>query len=953
MKTQQMDTAVEYELADRSHVLTCNTCATLPLSFITAAGRLIVRNVKVHVTEEPLEEVLIGREILRVLGVDPEEAIKNLIACDTNRIVDMHSLGEKSSGDAQFGVNKNYHDHHERPPGNKDQTSCEQLRSTSSFSYYGTDHPDEDEHVWDSIGDGEGDPPLDTFDSQEEEKEINTALKKLVEGAIANGLPTELKTKLEDILHKHRTVWRMALRPGEPPADIEPMDIRVVPGAVPFRCKPRRYPPLHAEFLRQHMKKLEQAGFVYRNPHSPWASPAVVVKKPNGELRCAVDMRGVNQVTIPTAWPLPIQENLSDYLQGSKCYAKLDLTKAFWQMGVKEDKQEYFSIQTNEGVYTSTRSLQGSRCATQYFTAGMQEALGPLLWKAVAIWVDDILAWARTPEELIQRLDAVLECFSKRGLRLSAAKCELFLKKTVWCGRLISDQGVHPDPEGVKALVEMEKPETADQLQQFICAMNWTRNNLPEFVRVTAPLYNLLQQALATTTKRSKREAQRINLTSAGWGEEHDEAFANCKQLLINAVTLAHPDPQQVFCLFTDASNTSWGAILTQIPEEDLDLPVHEQRHTPLQFLGGRFTKTERHWHVLEREAYALVTSCVRLEHLLLREKGFRLFTDHRNLLFLFSAEYRPGDLRKYTIEKLERWAMRLQAFHYVIEHIPGEDNVWADLLSRWGSTPSGRGYTSATARSVNVTDSSVDCDAAVEVQVLDNAGTSGVSTRSGSSANEPAGNISGTTLSAGRSGEHSANTDRTAGELARRRAALCYVGVRPLQQEEFVWPDMEEISATQMEHLNNSGLKNVTTDENGVIRLNDRIWIPIQATNLKTRLMVIAHCGSAGHRGINATMSAINSRFTWRNMSKDIKDQCQKCLHCVVTRGGQVMPRPLGSAMQATTRNEVLSFDFMYVSDLGDGGTKIDTPSKNIPENGHEYKYILVLNVENEKVHV
>lgn len=30
------------------------------------------------------------------------------------------------------------------------------------------------------------------------------------------------------------------------------------------------------------------------------------------------------------------------------------------------------------------------------------------------------------------------------------------------------------------------------------------------------------------------------------------------------------------------------------------------------------------------------------------------------------------------------RWALKLSAFKYVVEHIPGEKNVWADMVTRW-----------------------------------------------------------------------------------------------------------------------------------------------------------------------------------------------------------------------------------------------------------------------------
>ena len=33
------------------------------------------------------------------------------------------------------------------------------------------------------------------------------------------------------------------------------------------------------------------------------------------------------------------------------------------------------------------------------------------------------------------------------------------------------------------------------------------------------------------------------------------------------------------------------------------------------------------------------------------------------------------------------RWAIKLSAFRYVIEHLPGDRNIWADMLTRWAAT--------------------------------------------------------------------------------------------------------------------------------------------------------------------------------------------------------------------------------------------------------------------------
>ena len=71
---------------------------------------------------------------------------------------------------------------------------------------------------------------------------------------------------------------------------------------------------------------------------------------------------------------------------------------------------------------------------------------------------------------------------------------------------------------------------------------------------------------------------------------------------------------------------------------------------------------------------------------MLLRPEGFMLFTDHKNLVFIFNPLNVNPTLSKHVVNKIERWALSLSAFRYSISHVPGDQNLWADLLSRWGA---------------------------------------------------------------------------------------------------------------------------------------------------------------------------------------------------------------------------------------------------------------------------
>ena len=55
------------------------------------------------------------------------------------------------------------------------------------------------------------------------------------------------------------------------------------------------------------------------------------------------------------------------------------------------------------------------------------------------------------------------------------------------------------------------------------------------------------------------------------------------------------------------------------------------------------------------------------------------------------------SDLARYKDDKLQRWAKVLSMFKYQIEAISGNNNVWGDLLSRWGATQEIRTVQTAT----------------------------------------------------------------------------------------------------------------------------------------------------------------------------------------------------------------------------------------------------------------
>jgi Integrase zinc binding domain/Integrase core domain len=113
-----------------------------------------------------------------------------------------------------------------------------------------------------------------------------------------------------------------------------------------------------------------------------------------------------------------------------------------------------------------------------------------------------------------------------------------------------------------------------------------------------------------------------------------------------------------------------------------------------------------------------------------------------------------------------------------------------------------------------------------------------------------------------------------------------------------------------------------VQLNTDGLYRTSEGIiWIPAEFTDLQLRICVVGHTGLSGHRGTKTTVYNIRSMFYWPTLQEDVTMFCSTCLHCCSSLGGDVEPRPWGEALHASTPNEVLHFDFLFMgpADTGD----------------------------------
>ena len=381
---------------------------------------------------------------------------------------------------------------------------------------------------------------------------------------------------------------------------------------------------------------------------SSWASPCLLVSKPDSTHRPCTDFRKINAVTKPDSFPLPRMEDCVDQVGAAKFVSKFDLLKGYWQVPLSKRAREICAFVTPSGLYSYTVMPFGLRNAPATFQRLMNKVVHGL--KGCAVYLDDVVIYSDTWEEHLERVRALFDRLIWARLTINLAKCE-FAKATVtYLGKVVGQGEVRPIHAKVLAIQAFPVPSTKQELLRFLGMAGYYRGFCANFASVVAPLTELL-----------KADVKYV------WSTLCQQAFDKVKSLLSSAPVLAAPRLDMPFQLQVDASDVGTGAVLLQTDEKGAERPV--------SYFSRKFKVYQRHYSVIEKEALALIWALQHFDVYVGSGSTLVVYTDHNPLTFLRSLQ-NPN-------QRLMRWALFLQPYHLDIRHIKGKENVVADALSR------------------------------------------------------------------------------------------------------------------------------------------------------------------------------------------------------------------------------------------------------------------------------
>lgn len=150
------------------------------------------------------------------------------------------------------------------------------------------------------------------------------------------------------------------------------------------------------------------------------------------------------------------------------------------------------------------------------------------------------------------------------------------------------------------------------------------------------------------------------------WTPLADSAFRDLKSRLCSAPILSLPDFSAPFTIYTDASDSGLGAVLSQRKEE---------YECVIAYASRTLTPAERNYSTTEKKCPAIVWTVNYWRPYLLGE-AFDVVTDHQSLTWLQRLKEPKG--------RLARWVLVLQEYEFEIKHRPGRQHGNADTLSRF-----------------------------------------------------------------------------------------------------------------------------------------------------------------------------------------------------------------------------------------------------------------------------
>ena len=440
------------------------------------------------------------------------------------------------------------------------------------------------------------------------------------------------------------------------------VDLPLKPGTGYLYNKPRPLPHKHREMANETISELLAKG-VIRPSKSPHATNIVCVKKKtvNGVIshRICVDLRQVNENSIPNRFPNFWIEDAMSKIQGAVFRTAMDFKDAFHMLVLTEESIPVTAFYFNNVLFEYVRVPFGHVCAMNAFCCLM--ALLCVGYEPASYYADDLMITTKAEAQLsrdqlydkhLSDIEGMLTRIIDAGLKLTAHKCQWAFGADTpmdWLGFTMENNLLKPQESKVAAMKEFPIPTTSKQVISFIATASFYRRFIKSFAKEVQPMFNVAY------TEPFK------------WTPEAQEAFEKVKEIMCSDLVLRLPRQGEPFQIYSDASAGALGVVLCQVD------PIDHKQH-PCAYGSRKFNASEVKLSIPCKELLAIVYG-LNLWSYYICGNPIQVYSDCRAWTFLKMQSGASG--------KISRLALLVSEYDISISYVKGTLNKAADGLSR------------------------------------------------------------------------------------------------------------------------------------------------------------------------------------------------------------------------------------------------------------------------------
>ncbi len=458
--------------------------------------------------------------------------------------------------------------------------------------------------------------------------------------------------------------------------------ITLRPGAeLPTRERMHRLNPTVRAALEKYVTKLVKEGVLsVADDQTSYCSPCWLVKKADGKsFRMVTDFRLINQICKKKSSPMMGIRELVDMTANSNYRSNLDLISAYHQITVDPESRQFLRCRINGVAMVYSCLPMGFVGSSQALSNCLSRVFGHI--KGLVFYADDILVLSASFEEHLKTLTAMFQAMREAHLYLKRTKLKFIQDDFVVLGYRIKGRVISIDPNRVAAVRNWRVPRTRRQLRGILGLASWFRAVCPRLSELTSDL-----QALAGSSGPT-----RLRLT-----ESQVQSFERLKAALTEGPNLVvSPDWSRLWRIRSDASDLCGGGILEQryLPDEPQPLsseeleravesygPRDRQAHNrgwrPVSYYSFKFADAGTRYPIDDKECLALLRTLEAFRDYT-RNVPLIVETDNQSVSRLLFHQREPSP-------RQARWIAQLGMYDLRVHHLPGSENVCADVLSRY-----------------------------------------------------------------------------------------------------------------------------------------------------------------------------------------------------------------------------------------------------------------------------